>query len=455
MPIEFPSPPDNSIESLRNAFQQMAFSVEQEIRQSKTIATQQVARGQIGGGGGGGVSPIQGPQGAKGDTGATGPAPTGAAGLFVATPTGVSGVASLRAIEISDLPTLSFSAGCIQQPTYTDNLDGTCTIGSDGVYALFDNTEGDGIPNRYLIVGGVYTPDVGVRSYLVADYNSGSPEIKVITDVDLINETTVIPVITFYSHATELTRLEWDTLGLALPNKIHQSIVKTERFRRQSGLILSEGASRSVLVSAGIVWYGASRESLDAFDSALDTLRLYAHVAGVWTESDISEYNNSQYDNGTDLASLSTNHYAVNWVYRVVCQGCIKVYIILGQGNYKLIEAQASHPPSILPDEIQATGILVGRIIVKNGDSTATQIDSAFDVAFSTSGSLIHNDLSDIQDAPNAVAGEHYHLSDTQATEATQYATSSLNGLLSSSDWSVFSAKLDHANVMIRVSLGF
>ena len=110
MPIEFPSPPDNSIESLRNAFQQMAFSVEQEIRQSKAIATQQVARGQIGGGGGGGVSPIQGPQGAKGDTGATGPAPTGAAGLFVATPTGVSGVASLRAIEISDLPTLSFNA---------------------------------------------------------------------------------------------------------------------------------------------------------------------------------------------------------------------------------------------------------------------------------------------------------------------------------------------------------
>ena len=138
-----------------------------------------------------------------------------------------------------------------------------------------------------------------------------------------------------------------------------------------------------------------------------------------------------------------------------MCQGCIKVYIILGQGNYKLIEAQASHPPSILPDEIQATGILVGRIIVKNGDSTATQIDSAFDVAFSTSGSLIHNDLSDIQDAPNAVAGEHYHLSDTQATEATQYATSSLNGLLSSSDWSVFSAKLDHANVMSRISLGF
>ena len=443
MPIEFPSPPDNSIESLRTAFQQIASSVEQEIRQSKAIATQQVARGQIGGGGGGGgsVSPIQGPQGTKGDTGATGatgPAPTGAAGLFVATPSSVSGVASLRAIEISDLPALSFSAGCIQQPTYTDNGDGTCTIGNDGIYALFDNTEGDGIPNRYLISGGVFTPDVGVRSYLVADYNTGSPEIKIITDVDLINETTVIPIITFYSHASELTRLEWDTLGVALPNKLHQSIVKTERFRRQSGLILSEGASRSVLVSEGIIWYGASRESLDAFDSSLDTLRLYAHVSGVWTESDISEYNNSQYDDGTDLASVSANHYVVNWVYRVVCQGCNKVYIILGQGNYKLLEAQASQPPSPLPDEIQATGILVGRIIVESGSVTATQVDSAFSVPFNASTTLLHNDLSGIQDAPNSVAGEHYHLSDSQATEATQYATDSLNGLLTSGDWSTF-----------------
>jgi hypothetical protein len=72
-----------------------------------------------------------------------------------------------------------------------------------------------------------------------------------------------------------------------------------------------------------------------------------------------------------------------------------------------------------------------------------------------TASTVAHNSTLLVQDAPNAVADQHYHLSSSQATEATQYATASLSGLLSASDWAVFNAKLDHAQVMKRVSLGF
>jgi hypothetical protein len=90
--IKPPQPPDNSVESLRIAFQQMAQNVEKHVTGAAQTVIQRISGGGGGGagggsgGGGGTVGPTgpPGPAGTDGSTGATGgigpTGPTGPAG---------------------------------------------------------------------------------------------------------------------------------------------------------------------------------------------------------------------------------------------------------------------------------------------------------------------------------------------------------------------------------------
>ena len=319
-------------------------------------------------------------------------------------------------------------AGILVTPTYTNLGTGSITVGT-GSYTLFSNISGLGRIKAYNIAGFTNVALTDDRiNYVVANYNSGTPVLQVITDVLLINETTIVPVITIYREGTTLHTLKWDNLGIALPNKIHQSIVKTQRFRKQSGLLLGETATRRVAIATGIIWYGAVPITIPDFNSATDSTYLYYHSApDVWaTETAITQYNNSQYDDNTGgLTALGAGKYAVNFVYLIVSDTTKRVYIVLGQGNYKLGDAQLCQPPAVLPPEISSMAVLVGRIIVAKGASTATQIDSAFSTQFSPSAINNHNDLYNMQ---GGTGSEYYHLSSADYTTLTTVNPSTLIG---------------------------
>ena len=99
--------------------------------------------------------------------------------------------------------------------------------------------------------------------------------------------------------------------------------------------------------------------AFDSTNTGTDFLRLYSHVAGVYTKTTITAYNNTQYDDGTTLQTLGAGKYAVNWVFRDVNDNQKEALIVLGSGNYTLVQAQASQVPATLPAEISATTILV------------------------------------------------------------------------------------------------
>lgn len=331
------------------------------------------------------------------------------------------------------------STGIVIEPTFADNGGGSITIGNGGLYNIYKDATGLGNIKTYEIAGNTFALADLTLSYVVADYNSGTPIVKVITDVSLINETTIIPIYTIFRDGEALHRNEWDNLGLALVNKLHQSIVKTQRFRLESGLAIGESTGRRVTVGSGIVWTGAVKTTLNSFTSATDNLYYMYHVGGVWqAPSLVSVYNNSQYDTGTAVASLNPNKYAVNYIYRSV-DVTKECYLVLGKGDYSLLEAQGSLPPTDIPSRITSHCILVGRIIVKNGDVTATQIDSIFSAAFALSTSVAHNDLSGLQGGSTL---ERYHMTAAQATVATQAATSTVPGYLTAADWSTFNNKV-------------
>ena len=329
-------------------------------------------------------------------------------------------------------------AGVLTAPSYADLGTGSITIGS-GVYTLFSNISGLGRIKSYNVAGGTFTLPDNSLSYLVCNYNVGNPIVQLITDITLIDEITIVPIITLYREGTLIHTLKWDTLGKALPNKTHESIIKTQRFRRESGSSLGEAATRRIIIGQGVIWYGAIPISISAFTSATDSCYLYYHTApNVWTETPITQYNNSQYDDNTGgLKSLTgSSKYAVNFIYQIVSDTTKRVYVVLGQDNYLLGDAQLCQPPSSLPPEISSMAILVGRIIVANGSTTATQIDSTFATQFSPSAINDHNLLYDLQ---GGTASEYYHLTSAEHTVATQTASTVANGVMSSSD----KAKLD------------
>jgi hypothetical protein len=331
-------------------------------------------------------------------------------------------------------------AGVCVKPSYTDNLDGSVTIGS-GTYHLYSAANTcTAILEEYIVSGNTFSLSDATTNYIIVNYNSGTPVLQNTTNVAIIDCVTIIPVFTIYREGTILHLLDWDQMALTLPEKFIMRFVKTSRFVREIGLLLSELATRIVYVSDGTVWYGAVRQLLSSFSSNSNVLNFWYHVGGVWTQSIATQYNNSQYDDGTNLQSLGVGRYSVNWIYRSIETNSI-CYMVLGTGDYKLSEAQASQPPAGLPNIINSNGMLVGRIIVLNGGSTATQIDSAFNITFSPSSVSNHNDLSGIQDAPGSVANEHYHLSSAQATIATQAASGTLSGYLSTGDWTIFNNK--------------
>jgi hypothetical protein len=186
--------------------------------------------------------------------------------------------------------------------------------------------------------------------------------------------------------------------------------------------------------------------NLDLVESDTDNIFYFQRTGGGWSLSTVTQYNNTQYSDGTNTQTLSNNKYAVNWVYRAV-EDKKHAYIVLGLGDYSLLEAQSSQPPSNLPLEMTSHTLLVGRIIVQKNASTATRINSAFEMVF-TSGNIInHNDTSNIQ---GGTTNEYYHLSSAQHASATREATTSQNGLISVTDWNLFNNKSPYHGIFGR-----
>jgi hypothetical protein len=251
-------------------------------------------------------------------------------------------------------------------------------------------------------------------NYLVVSYNSGSPAYSITTNPSVINGSDVIGATLLWRAGTEVhyQPINW---GLATAARLNRRAVQTNRYERASGLALGETTGRVITVGSGVIWYGVNEYSELAVDSSGSNAEFYYHVSGVWTKSVVSTYNNTQYDNGTNLVSLSGagTQYAVNWVYRYLDgDGLPKLAYILGSGNYSLAQAVASAVPTP-PPILSTMAILVGRIIVAENASTATQIDSAFTQVFSSTSVTAHNDLSGLQ---GGTTNEYYHLTSAEYT---------------------------------------
>lgn len=313
-------------------------------------------------------------------------------------------------------PESNYFAGATTMPTYIDNLDGTITLNASE-YSLYDNATFQGQPQKYLIDAAITTTTAGVLqlidgiiNYIIVNYNAGTPRYEVTQNVEIISESDILPHLTVYRNGTTLRMLSWDSMGSGLANKLHQRLVKTRRFERETGLILSETSTpieRTIIVSEGKCWNGVNRTNFLESNSSTEDIVQWYHTGGVWTNSMSSQYDNINYDNGTNLVEMTNNKWAVIWFYRCKADNYKTVSYVYspGQFNSSAIAADQSVPTS-LPTPISLSALLVGRIIFQKGASSGF-VSSAFDTTYPDTQVLNHNDTANIQ---GGAADEYYHL---------------------------------------------
>lgn len=312
------------------------------------------------------------------------------------------------------------SAGVLYpHPSLVDNLDGTVNIASANV-TLHENGNNSGDIIEYVIpsITNLALTD-GVVNYVVADYNSGTPIYKNVTDVNLINESNVLPIYTVYRSGLNIKYIDWDSLGEGLANKLHERFVKTERFKYESGLILSESGTRNIDISAGKSWHGAVRTSHNAFASTTDQLVHWYPVAGVWNSSLTTQFTNNQYNDGVDLQTLTSGFYTNVNVYRTESNN-ENAGFVLGNSFKSLAEAENADLPDI-PTNLTNLGIYVGRFIIKGNDVNSSSTISAFSSMVQGSAVTNHNNLGGLQ---GGSVNDYQHITSAEVTNFANTYTS-------------------------------
>ncbi len=309
------------------------------------------------------------------------------------------------------------SSGVVVEPSKTDLGTGSVTIGA-GTYRFFPSTDFTGSIVQREITGDTFILTDGDINYVVAKYNSGIPTVEVTLDVNDINTSDVLPVLTIARDGNDLVILDWNTAANGLSNKLQDRLVKIHRFEIESGLSISASLLK-LLSTTGVVWYGSKKITLDAVNTALaeNDIYLFENTNGTWTKTVVDDIDNLQYnDPVTGFQTLTSNRYSVSWVFRTVDDSKKRFGIILGNGDYTLSQAQSSYMP-VIPNKMAAMGVFVGRIIIKKGATSPYSVEQVQSVSLAYTQVSDHNNLTGLQ---GGQADQYYHLTSAEKTKVEQ-----------------------------------
>lgn len=303
-------------------------------------------------------------------------------------------------------------------PVMIDNPDGSIYMSSCNV-ALNTKPDHTGDQQTFLIQGKLLTPVDGLTSYVAVRYNSGNPEYYIEMDPRNLNGSDVAAIYAVWRVGTEIHSINFDSRGIGLPNKTAVMLTNTRPYNLAYGqsLVLSERSTpfpRLIGVTAALVYAGVDAQQVLEFDSIVPGNRLTKvyHVAGVWTyDSSSGAYDNLNYDNGTDLVSMSgINKYSTRWFYRTIGDDR-QVFYICGNEYNTVHAAQQESIPTGIPTVVQSHAVLLGRIIIQYGSDSGI-VENVVTTSFNTLPVLNHNGLDGLQ----GTGPDYYHL------DADQYA---------------------------------
>lgn len=315
--------------------------------------------------------------------------------------------------DVQEWSNTTQSAGIITGGAISNNGSGAINITAvTGIIKSTDSVIGQ---NKFFDIAAqsnVALTDA-VTNYILINYNSGTPNITVST-TDTSNGHDVFKIANVFRNGTSLDILYTGTFIYDFNRRVNFHHYEEEYMHFVSGGVVSATGTRNIAITAGIVYSGLNRVTTSAIDtSGANTFAYYYYNGTSWVATTSTQISNTQYnDVATGLASLTANKFGVHWVYKGTGSN---TYVLYGQGNYSSVEADAATPPNTLPERVANFAVLRAKIIIAKNATTFTSLQSTTDVQFSVTGTLNHNDLSNIQ---GGAASDYYHLTSAEKSFA-------------------------------------
>jgi len=236
--------------------------------------------------------------------------------------------------------------------------------------------------------------------YFGVDYNGGSPIVVNYSSDDNFDLDTSFPLGTVINQADEIYILNnpwWVGDGLTNVIERFQSEGWLVRDKERGGLILGYDGTRQPTMTAGTLWGRLTEHELPEFEGG-DTFDMYYRDGEDWTEmSDLTQWNNTYYDNDGTLTIIGNNQYSVIWVWVNVASN--KVSLMFPQATYSnAAAAEAETIPTTYPAMWYKGGVIIGRYIVKQGVDAPISTQSAFTTTFTAGLAADHGNLAGLAD---------------------------------------------------------
>jgi hypothetical protein len=263
-------------------------------------------------------------------------------------------------------------------------------------------------------------------NYLYYDYTTAT--VAATTDRTAIHEYDQFTVGRVYRQGTDVDIVSSGTNIYNFYRRIHNRLVKKYGFDHASGATVASTGTRNLTTTDGVWYIGNTEITTSAKDTSASDKFTYYYLSGAatWTAvANSTQIDNTQYNltgSPYGLATLSNNKYGVHWVF--ICpEG--DVYVVYGQGDYSLADAQNAVTPSTLPDYVVKNTRLAAKIIVAKSSDTLT-VTSAYVQGFPASSAPNHNDLGGLQ---GGASNEYYHLTSNQSNVFDSVPTATLSGV--------------------------
>lgn len=327
--------------------------------------------------------------------------------------------------HLDNMLNISHSSGVTLGCDLTDNGDGTVNIAAGE--ALIRNGS-----NELATIFSVEVPAVtnlpittGSTNYLYIDYNAGAPTwVATLNQTDINCTDKCLGYILFRTSSGQLDFIDDRGHSIDVSRKTRALFRSFGRFIHvEEGSSLYSPTGLTLGLTAGAFFYTVTRVDHPAYDtSIIGTANenvfeyFYRDGLGSWIGTyDQKTVDNTYYDDGTGtLALIGNAKFGVHWVY-VINNDPSRLAVVYGQASYNTqAAAENATPPVGVPPIIDGLGVLVGFVVVQEGNTTIVNILSAFDRLFSSSQATSHNGLAGLQ---GGAINEYYHLTAAEYTD--------------------------------------
>ena len=254
-------------------------------------------------------------------------------------------------------------------------------------------------------------------NYVCVDWNSGNPTIISTTSYAVVDQLDTIFIYGVYREGTVLSYTSFIDGMTDFPAKVSRSLWECYKFVHVLGGTQIAGVGTlNLSVTAGAFYLATVRHDHAAIDtSGTDTFVYYYRngLGGFTRVTGVHAVDNTYYDDGTGtLAAAGVNKYVAHYVY-LVNNNPSYLALQYGQAQYSTLAAAQADTVPTAPGVMSSLGVLIGRVITKQGVTVFQDISSTFNTLFVPTTATDHNNLAGLQ---GGAAGEYYHLTGAEYT---------------------------------------